>query len=58
MIKDVVQFLGNRWMGFDTDTAEAEDTVVEVTTNMTVDEIEQKRLERLQMQELAVRSVG
>jgi len=58
LIKDVVQFLGNRWMGFDTDTAETEDTVVEVTTNMTVDEIEQKRLERLQMQELAVRSVG
>eukprot|EP01043_Picozoa_sp_COSAG02_P006050 COSAG02_NODE_168_length_31711_cov_68.337973_33_plen_339_part_00 len=58
LIKDVVQFLGNHWMGFNTDGAETGDTAVEVTNNMTVDEIEQKRQEVLQIQELAVRSVG
>ncbi len=58
LIKDVVQFLGNQWMGFDSELAKTADTTMEVTMNMTVEEIEKKRQELLEMQELEVRLAG
>ena len=58
LIKDVVQFLGDHWMGFNSDIAETADATVEVTMNMTVEEIEKKRQELLEVQQLEVRVAG
>ena len=53
-----MQFLGDRWMGFSAELAQTADTTVAVTMNMTVEEIEKKRQEMLELQQLEVRLAG